>query len=26
LLGETLTTGQIWGAGIVFAGIFLARS
>jgi drug/metabolite transporter (DMT)-like permease len=25
-LGETLTTGQIWGAGIVFAGIFLARS
>jgi O-acetylserine/cysteine efflux transporter len=25
-LGETLTTGQIWGALIVFAGIFLARS
>jgi len=25
-LGETLTTGQIWGAAIVFAGIFLARS
>jgi len=25
-LGETLTTGQIWGAVIVFAGILLARS
>lgn len=25
-LGETLTAGQIWGALIVFAGIFLARS
>ena len=25
-LGETLTSGQIWGAMIVFAGIFLARS
>ena len=25
-LGETLTTGQIWGALIVFVGIFLARS
>ena len=24
-LGETLTAGQIWGALIVFAGIFLAR-
>ncbi len=26
LLGETLTAGQIWGALIVFGGIFLARS
>jgi drug/metabolite transporter (DMT)-like permease len=25
-LGETLTAGQVWGALIVFAGIFLARS
>jgi hypothetical protein len=25
-LGETVTMTQVWGALIVFAGIFLARS